>query len=178
MSRGDYTRPPLRRAPARAGARRARRRGRGDAAAARARARGRGGGRASCAPWIERRRRALPRARAPRSPRAPGTVPYLGRRPAAASPQPGRTRAHRRGDLLLVPGGDDGARRSSAGTGARRAPRSPRAWTRRRARAGTRYTRLTIRDQRTRWASCSATGAMSFNWRLLLAPEAVLDYVV
>ena len=41
-----------------------------------------------------------------------------------------------------------------------------------------RYTRLTIRGQRTRWASCSATGAMSFNWRLLLAPEAVLDYVV
>jgi predicted metal-dependent hydrolase len=37
---------------------------------------------------------------------------------------------------------------------------------------------LTIRGQRTRWASCSAQGAMSFNWRLLLAPAAVLDYVV
>ena len=46
------------------------------------------------------------------------------------------------------------------------------------ARAGISYTTLTIRGQRTRWASCSATGAMSFNWRLLLAPEAVLDYVV
>ena len=40
------------------------------------------------------------------------------------------------------------------------------------------YTALTIRSQRTRWASCSHTGAMSFNWRLLLAPEPVLDYVV
>ncbi|HET9739359.1 MAG TPA: YgjP-like metallopeptidase domain-containing protein, partial [Solirubrobacteraceae bacterium] len=43
------------------------------------------------------------------------------------------------------------------------------------ARAGTRYTKLTIRGQRTRWASCSSDGAMSFNWRLLLAPEAILD---
>ena len=46
------------------------------------------------------------------------------------------------------------------------------------ARAGTSYNGLTIRSQRTRWASCSSTGGMSFNWRLLLAPEAVLDYVV
>jgi predicted metal-dependent hydrolase len=46
------------------------------------------------------------------------------------------------------------------------------------ARAGVTYNGLTIRGQKTRWASCSATGAMSFNWRLLLAPEAVLDYVV
>jgi predicted metal-dependent hydrolase len=46
------------------------------------------------------------------------------------------------------------------------------------ARAGNSYTRLQIRGQRTRWASCSSTGAMSFNWRLLLAPAAILDYVV
>ena len=44
--------------------------------------------------------------------------------------------------------------------------------------AGTSYSGLTIRGQRTRWASCSRTGSMSFNWRLLLAPEEVLDYVV
>jgi len=44
--------------------------------------------------------------------------------------------------------------------------------------AGPSYSSLTIRAQRTRWASCSRTGAMSFNWRLLLAPEEVLDYVV
>jgi hypothetical protein len=46
------------------------------------------------------------------------------------------------------------------------------------ARAGTGYASLTIRAQRTRWASCSSNGAMSFNWRLLLAPEEILDYVV
>jgi len=46
------------------------------------------------------------------------------------------------------------------------------------ARAGKSYRRLTIRGQRTRWASCSSSGTMSFNWRLLLAPERILDYVV
>ncbi len=46
------------------------------------------------------------------------------------------------------------------------------------ARAGRSYTTLQIRGQRTRWASCSTSGAMSFNWRLLLAPEEILDYVV
>jgi predicted metal-dependent hydrolase len=37
---------------------------------------------------------------------------------------------------------------------------------------------LSIRGQKTRWGSCSSRGAMSFNWRLLLAPEPVLEYVV
>ncbi|HEX6701759.1 MAG TPA: SprT family zinc-dependent metalloprotease [Gaiellaceae bacterium] len=37
---------------------------------------------------------------------------------------------------------------------------------------------LAIRDQRTRWGSCSSRGALSFNWRLVLAPPAVLRYVV
>lgn len=46
------------------------------------------------------------------------------------------------------------------------------------ARVGQSYASLQIRGQRTRWASCSATGAMSFNWRLLLAPPEILDYVV
>lgn len=38
--------------------------------------------------------------------------------------------------------------------------------------------RIVVRDQRTRWGSCSASGTLSLNWRLLLAPAAVLDYVV
>lgn len=38
--------------------------------------------------------------------------------------------------------------------------------------------RIVLRDTRTRWGSCSADGALNFCWRLILAPEAVLDYVV
>jgi predicted metal-dependent hydrolase len=38
--------------------------------------------------------------------------------------------------------------------------------------------RVEIRDQRTRWGSCSSRGTLSFNWRLVLAPFEVLDYVV
>ena len=40
------------------------------------------------------------------------------------------------------------------------------------------YERITIRDQRSRWGSCSVAGTLSFNWRLVLAPGPVLDYVV
>jgi predicted metal-dependent hydrolase len=43
---------------------------------------------------------------------------------------------------------------------------------------GVEYTRITLRDQRSRWGSCSAKGGLSFNWRLVLAPHDVLDYVV
>jgi predicted metal-dependent hydrolase len=43
---------------------------------------------------------------------------------------------------------------------------------------GVSYRRLSIRDQVSRWGSCSSTGSLSFNWRLVLAPHDVLDYVV
>ncbi|SEH56062.1 M48 family metallopeptidase [Magnetospirillum fulvum] len=37
--------------------------------------------------------------------------------------------------------------------------------------------RVTVRDTRSRWGSCSAAGALSFSWRLVLAPDWVLTYV-
>src|SRR5580658_8423231 len=37
--------------------------------------------------------------------------------------------------------------------------------------------RITVRDQSSRWGSCSTTGMLSFSWRLILAPSHVLDYL-
>ena len=45
-------------------------------------------------------------------------------------------------------------------------------------RIGVAYRRIRIGGQRTLWGSCSARGTLSFNWRLVLAPPEVLDYVV
>ena len=45
-------------------------------------------------------------------------------------------------------------------------------------RIGVEYRRIRIAGQRTLWGSCSRRGTLSFNWRLVLAPPEVLDYVV
>ncbi|MHC0054808.1 M48 family metallopeptidase [Actibacterium sp. D379-3] len=45
------------------------------------------------------------------------------------------------------------------------------------ARLGLGYGRLTLRDTRSRWGSCSSNGDLMFSWRLIMAPPEVLDYV-
>lgn len=40
------------------------------------------------------------------------------------------------------------------------------------------YHTITVRDQKSRWGSCSSRGTLSFNYRLMFAPPRVLDYVV
>ena len=125
-------------------------------------------------PWIERELAARDALRARL--REPGVLPFLDER-LALVPEDGRVRVHRRGSALLVPAGEDAAaalerwyRRAARAEIARRLDAASAA-------SGTAYTSLTIRNQRTRWASCAGS-AMSFNWRLLLAPSRVLDYVV
>jgi predicted metal-dependent hydrolase len=46
------------------------------------------------------------------------------------------------------------------------------------ARLDRRIARVAVRDTKSRWGSCSAAGVLSFSWRLILAPAAVIDYVV
>jgi predicted metal-dependent hydrolase len=46
------------------------------------------------------------------------------------------------------------------------------------ARLGVKPSRITVRDTLSRWGSCSSARALSFSWRLIMAPEFVLDYVV
>lgn len=127
------------------------------------------------APWIERRLSEGRQVLAHIAERA-GTVPYLGI-PFELVPQSGRARAHLRGEKLFVPVGDHRPaverlyRRLAREEVARRLDDAVE-------QIGASYSGLSIRGQSTRWASCSAKGAMSFNWRLLLAPEPVLDYVV
>lgn len=43
---------------------------------------------------------------------------------------------------------------------------------------GRRVGRITLRDTRSRWGSCTSSGDLMFSWRLILAPDPVLDYVV
>ena len=114
-----------------------------------------------------------------------GEVPYLGDQlDLDVRVEPGRTRPHvrRRGDVLTVKVAKRGreAIRDALERWYRREARGEVEWRLDDAvaRAGTSYSRLTIRQQRTRWASCSSNGSMSFNWRLLLAPPEILDYVV
>ena len=132
---------------------------------------------AELAHWIAPRVAAARRLSA-QLPGADGTLPLLDRRLEIVA-QEGRRVARIDLDraLLLVPA--QGARAAvercyRRAARAEIAPRLERAC----ARLGLSYTGLSIRSQRSRWASCSREGAMSFNWRLLLAPERILEYVV
>jgi predicted metal-dependent hydrolase len=126
-------------------------------------------------PWIERRLDEAQQVLARIAARA-GTVPYLDATLELVA-QPGRQRVHRDGMRLLVPEGEHRPALERFYRRAARAEIAPRL-DRATALAGTPYSGLDIRAQRTRWASCSASGHMSFNWRLLMAPERVLEYVV
>lgn len=138
--------------------------------------------------WIAR---TLDRAERERATAAPPplvsghVLPFAGERLRLAvsiGAPSGRYRAARSGDALALVVHDD------ADETIRRALE---AWYRHQARAvfaerlaacnaayGFAYGRVSIKEQKSRWGSCSRRGNLNFNWRLLLAPLPVLDYVV
>jgi predicted metal-dependent hydrolase len=84
-----------------------------------------------------------------------------------------------RGDkLLCVAGEPPHLDRRIADFLKREARRDLEAASRRHAQAlGVAVRRVSVRDQSSRWGSCSNTGVLSFSWRLILAPSYVLDYL-
>jgi hypothetical protein len=104
-------------------------------------------------------------------------VPFLGRE-LTLDVVRGPSRIGRLGDSLIV---------SVPTPGERSVRRALTAWYRRAAeeemerrvrRHGLRVRGVRIGDARTRWGSCSASGFLRFNWRLMLAPPEIVDYMV
>jgi len=128
------------------------------------------------AAWLENRLGHLP----PRVPFAPdAVVPYMGEDHRIAHRPDARRGVWRAEGAIFVSGEADFL------------PRRLTDWFRAEARreivprahelaheVGRQVERVSIRDTRSRWASCSARGALNFSWRLVMAPEPVLRYVV
>lgn len=119
--------------------------------------------------------------------RAPGVepvrdgawIPFRGR-PLRLTADPSRRRGPPRveEDRLTVPGPPEGAPRAAlAFLKATARDALAEAAVRHAASLGRAPERITLRDTRSRWGSCTSDGALSFSWRLVMAPPDVLDYV-
>lgn len=143
---------------------------------------------ASKSAWIARTLDRMERERAAAAPPPLHTgriLPFAGGRlrlVVTTGASEGRYRAARTGDTLAIVVHNDDHDTIR---------RALEAWYRREARAifasrlvacnavyGYSYARVSIKEQKSRWGSCSRRGNLNFNWRLLLAPLPVLDYVV
>ncbi len=130
--------------------------------------------------WIASRLRRLPQP----APFRHGTV-----LPLRGEPHRIEHRPHERGTVWIELG-DDGHRALGVAGDAPHVARRVRDYLKREAKRdleaasrrmaqqlGVRVRRLSIRDQSSRWGSCSTTGVLSYSWRLILAPPFVLDYL-
>ncbi|MBR5752495.1 MAG: M48 family metallopeptidase [Clostridia bacterium] len=129
-------------------------------------------------PEIDRAHRSMASAR----PALPGTLPYEGRMLPVEVKKAPKTQVLADGNKItvLLPSGR-----------AEDAAAALKAWLVKRAlekirceldvwapTVGKSYGRVTIREQRTRWGSCSAKHNLNFNWKLIMAPPECLKYVV
>lgn len=112
-------------------------------------------------------------------------IPLRGRLHRVCFTGPARARA-----VVEIEQGGSAAPRLSVSGREEHAPRRLRDWLVDQARAdleacvaghagslGVKARRITLRDQTSRWGSCTAGGLLAFSWRLVLAPAHVLDYV-
>jgi len=82
------------------------------------------------------------------------------------------------GDQLIIPGDPDRvAARAAAFLKVRARDRLAAASDHYAAQIGRQVTQISLRDTRSRWGSCTHQGALMYNWRLIMAPPSVLDYV-
>ncbi|WP_101066970.1 M48 family metallopeptidase [Roseovarius salinarum] len=103
-------------------------------------------------------------------------VPYRGEGVRITPADGRRVRLH--GDTLLVPGDADGtAARVRAFLREQARARLAAASDRHASALGRAHGRITLRDTRSRWGSCSSAGRLMYSWRLIMAPDPVLDYV-
>ena len=107
--------------------------------------------------------------------RAGGTVPYKGVDLPVVAGEVRRTAL--RDGRLLVPDVASAGARAKAFLKLRARDELAAASDRYAAQLGRSYTRLSIRDTRSRWGSCSSDGVLMYSWRLIMAPPEILDYV-
>ena len=111
-----------------------------------------------------------------RAPEMGGEMPFEGQMVRIT---PAAVKAPRlEGEALLVPPGEDRlSARLEAFLKFHARTRVTHASDRYAAALGRPYTKITLRDARSRWGSCAPDGALMYNWRLIMAPKGVLDYV-
>lgn len=127
------------------------------------------------ADWLEA---AMTRSPAPTALRPGDALPFRGHQ-VVLTAEAGPRRAPRIENGRLIVRGDDATAAAKAMAFLKteaRAALVPAA-ERYAAELGRRPARITLRDTRSRWGSCSSTGALSFSWRLIMAPPEILDYV-
>ncbi len=106
-------------------------------------------------------------------------IPYMGRPCRVSHLVDGSGNVRREGEVILVPAPADGAARRLEAWLRREARREIGWRAEAKARAiGAEIARLTIRDSTSQWGSCTGRGRLSFSWRLIFAPDWVIDYVI
>jgi predicted metal-dependent hydrolase len=127
------------------------------------------------APWIARQLARVPKPIA----LVPGAhVPFLGYEHVIVKAERGSVTRDAAAAAILVAGRQEHAQRRVLDFLKREARRLLDARSHdHAARLDAKVRRVTVRDTASRWGSCSTTGSISYSWRLIFAPEFVLDYV-